>query len=87
MLDRVSKRGGKPSALHLQTENKTHMDTLTILIITAAALALVGLAFIGGYELGNANGTDAERALANRRINGLLKQENARKPRKRRASK
>lgn len=64
------------------------MDTLTILLITAAALAVVGLAYMAGYELGNAAGTDAERALANRRINGLLKQENKRKPRaRRRASK
>ena len=63
------------------------MDTLTIILITVAALAVIALAYMAGYELGNANGTDTERALSNRRINGLLRQENARKPRKRKASK
>ena len=63
------------------------MDTLTVVLITAAALAVIGLAFMSGWELGHANGTDAERDLANRRINGLLKKENARKPRNRRARK
>jgi hypothetical protein len=45
------------------------------------------LAWLGGYELGQANGISAERELADRRINGLLAQENKRKPRTRRKSK
>jgi hypothetical protein len=64
------------------------MDILTIVIATAALLGFVGLAFIGGWELGNANGIDGERTLANNRVRGLLAQhakdivayENARKP-------
>ena len=63
------------------------MDYTTIILLTIGAVALVGLAWMSGYDIGRAAATDAERALANRRINGLLKQENARKPRKRRASK
>ena len=66
------------------------MDYLTIIIGTVALLAFVALAFLGGYECGEANGTDSERALANRRINGLLEELNKYKPRarrKRRASK
>jgi hypothetical protein len=42
------------------------------------------MAWLGGYRLGLANGTSAERDLADRRINGLLAQENKRKPRTRR---
>lgn len=56
------------------------MDTLTILILTAALIGLVGLAWVAGYELGEAQGIDNERALANRRINGLLEELNARRP-------
>jgi hypothetical protein len=56
------------------------MDYLTIILITAAALAVIGLAFMSGWELGHANGTGKERDLANRRINGLLESENARRP-------
>ena len=56
------------------------MDIINIALITAALLAFVALAFMGGYELGNANGTDNERALANKRINGLLADLNARRP-------
>jgi hypothetical protein len=66
------------------------MDTLTIIIGSFALLAFVALAFLGGYECGEANGTDSERALANRRINGLLDELNKYKPRttrKRRAAK
>jgi hypothetical protein len=63
------------------------MDPLNIALITVTLLGFVGLAFLGGYERGIANGVAVERDLANRRINGLLKQENARKPRRRRASK
>jgi hypothetical protein len=63
------------------------MDTVTIILITTAALAVIGLAFMSGWELGHASGIDRERDLANKRINGLLKKENARKPRTRRARK
>jgi|688.fasta_scaffold153281_3 hypothetical protein len=48
------------------------MDTLTIILATVALLAFVALAFMSGYELGTTNGIDTERALANKRVNGLL---------------
>lgn len=60
---------------------------MTIIIATLAATSIVGLAWLGGYRLGLANGTSDERARANLRINGLLAQENKRKPRARRKSK
>ena len=71
------------------------LDYLTILAATCAGFALLGLAWLGGYDLGQANGTSAERELAERRIRGILERrvetviaaENKRKPRKRRASK
>jgi hypothetical protein len=54
----------------------------------------MGLAWIGGYEIGTASGANAEREIGNRRVNGaidsmkeLIAKENKRKPRKRRASK
>jgi hypothetical protein len=64
------------------------MDYLSVIIIAAALLGLVGLAWVGGYELGMAEGTDRERSLANTRINGILREraqdvvayENNRKP-------
>jgi hypothetical protein len=59
------------------------MDYLNITIATLAAISVIGMAWIGGYQLGQANGIDAERELANRRVNALLKKENARKPRRR----
>jgi hypothetical protein len=66
------------------------MDTLSILAAIAAFAAVGGLAWLGGYELGQANGITTERQSANRRVNELLKQLNRLKPRrvvKRRASK
>lgn len=66
------------------------MDPLTIIIVSAAAFGLLALAYLGGYELGQAHGTDTERHLANRRVNALLDELNKHKPRatrKRRASK
>ena len=52
------------------------MDYTTVILGTLALAALVGLAWMGGYELGQsageARGTDRERDLANRRINPLL---------------
>jgi len=57
------------------------MDYLNIIIGTVAVAALVGLAWLGGYELGHANGTDTERDMGNKRINGLLDELNKLKPR------
>jgi hypothetical protein len=62
-------------------------DYITIIAVTLAAIGFVAMAWVGGYELGQANGINAERELSNRRINGLLAQENARKPRTRRTRK
>ena len=63
------------------------MDYITIILGTLAAISVVGLAWLGGYELGQSNGISVERELADRRIAGLLAQENKRKPRARRKSK
>ena len=70
------------------------MDTLTIVIGTVAVAVLMGLAWIGGYEIGTASGANAEREIGNRRVNGaidsmkeLIAKENKRKPRKRRTAK
>ena len=57
------------------------MDTLTIILMSAALFGVIALAWIGGYELGQAAGTDAERQLANRRVNALLDELNKYKPR------
>ena len=51
-----------------------------MLLGTLAIAALVGLAWTGGYELGQANGVTTERQSANRRINGVLDSINTRKP-------
>ncbi|MBU3666722.1 MAG: hypothetical protein FGM15_12725 [Chthoniobacterales bacterium] len=48
------------------------MTTLTIILITAAAAIVVVLAWLGGYEIGMNSGIDAERKLANKRVNGVL---------------
>ena len=56
------------------------MEPTTIILATLALAALVGLAWLGGYELGQANGITAERQSANRRINGVLDSLNNRKP-------
>ena len=63
------------------------MELTTIISATLALAALVGLAWLGGYELGQANGITAERQSANRRVNGVLASvkdviayENTRKP-------
>jgi hypothetical protein len=63
------------------------MEYINVILGTLAAISVVGLAWLGGYELGQANGISAERELADRRINGPLAQENKRKPRARRKSK
>jgi hypothetical protein len=63
------------------------MDPLTIIIVTTAFAALIGLAFLSGHELGRKNGLTAaricERNLANLRVNALLERENRRAPRRR----
>ena len=56
------------------------MDTLTIILATVAIGSFVALAFLGGYELGEANGSDNERTPANRRVNALLDELNKYKP-------
>ena len=56
------------------------MEPTTIILATLALAALVGLAWLGGYELGQANGISTERQAANRRVNGVLDSLNTRKP-------
>lgn len=56
------------------------MDTLTIILGTLAIAAFAGLVFMSGWELGGAAATNAERELANRRVNGVLDSLNNRKP-------
>lgn len=51
------------------------MDTLTIILLTAAAGGLIALAWLSGYEFGNHDATVSERALANARINGILREQ------------
>jgi hypothetical protein len=65
------------------------MDPLTIIAATCAGFALLGLAWLGGYDLGQSHGISSERELADRRIKPLLDRLNKMKPatRKRRASK
>lgn len=66
-------------------EHRTNnMDYMTIIIVTLAAMGVVGMAWIGGYEVGSTHASSAERELADRRIKGLLAAENKRKPRARR---
>jgi hypothetical protein len=57
------------------------MDYITITIVIFAACGLVAMAWIGGYELGHASGSDAERDLGNKRVNALLNEMNKLKPR------
>jgi hypothetical protein len=56
------------------------MEPTNIILATLALAALVGLAWLGGYELGQANGVTAERQSANRRVNGVLDLLNNRRP-------
>ncbi len=51
------------------------MDYLTIILLTAATAGLVALAWLSGYEFGNHDATVSERALANTRINGILREQ------------
>jgi hypothetical protein len=56
------------------------MDTLNIILATSAALALVALVYMSAYDIGVRNGVARERRLADRRIQGILDHENARRP-------
>jgi hypothetical protein len=56
------------------------MDILNTIILAAAAFGLIALAWLGGYELGQSSGIDAERQLANRRVNALLEELNKYQP-------
>ena len=67
-----------------QEHRTNNMDYLTILIATLAAMGVVGMAWIGGYEVGSTHAISAERELADRRMKGLLDSLNKRKPRTRR---
>lgn len=58
------------------------MDYLNIILGAVALLGLIGLAWLGGYELGTASGISAERELADRRVRGVLDTLNARPPSK-----
>jgi hypothetical protein len=51
------------------------MDTLNIIILASAGFGIIALAWLGGYQLGEATGADNERAAANIRINGILRRE------------
>ena len=53
---------------------------MTIVLAVVAVATLIGLAWLGGYELGSASGANAERELANRRVNGVLDSLNNRRP-------
>lgn len=57
------------------------MDYMTIILATLAAMGVVAMAWLGGYEVGSTNAISAERELADRRIKGLLDSLNATKPR------
>jgi hypothetical protein len=63
------------------------MDIVTIIIAFAAMLGFVGLAWVGGYELGQAHGAEAARP-ARPTVKQLVNQLNNKPPRnKRRARK
>jgi hypothetical protein len=57
------------------------MDYLNIIIATLAAMGVVGMAWLGGYEVGSSTASSAERELADRRIRGLLDSLNEKPPR------
>jgi hypothetical protein len=46
-------------ARFLKQQKIKHMDTLSIIAVIAAFAAVGGLAWLGGYELGQANAQDA----------------------------
>ncbi len=71
------------------------MDTLTIILLTAATAGLVALAWLSGYEFGNRDGIVSERSLSDQRIRGILREkvssvidyENRRRPSRKSARK
>jgi hypothetical protein len=63
------------------------MDPITVIVGTGITASLVGLAFLSGHEYGRKRGITTERNLANLRVNSLLREENRRAPRNRRARK
>ena len=56
------------------------MEPTTIILGTLAIAALCGLAWLGGYKIGQASGEVAGLEKANRRVNGVLDSLNNRKP-------
>jgi hypothetical protein len=56
------------------------MDPLTIIIATGCVASLVGLAWLAGYQLGQASGEVSGLEQANRRVNGVLDSINSRRP-------
>jgi hypothetical protein len=63
-----------------------HMDITTVILATLGIASLVGLAWMGGYELGSANATAPRKARPT--VTELVGKLNKQKPRtKRRASK
>jgi hypothetical protein len=69
----------RQSSEHRTKQN--NMDILTIIAATLAAIGVIGLAWLGGYELGESNGISAQREIADRRVEAVLKKVNQRKPR------
>lgn len=61
------------------------MNTLNIIWATVAAAALVALAWMSGYEIGNKAGKARGVALGDKRVRGVLDYENQRKPKSQRA--
>jgi len=62
------------------------MDIVTIIIAFAAMLGFVGLAWVGGYELGQSHASEPARP-ARPTVSELVGKLNKQKPRKRRARK
>ena len=58
------------------------MDITTLILATLGIASLVGLAWMGGYEWGCANGMTAERKSADLRVRGVLDTINTRPPSK-----
>ena len=57
------------------------MDYLTIILATLAAMSVVAMAWIGGYQVGSTTAISVERDFADRRIKGLLDSRNEKPPR------
>jgi hypothetical protein len=57
------------------------MDYITLIALIVAAAGFVAMAWLGGYELGQSHGADHERTMTKPRIDGLLAELNALKPR------